>query len=228
MQKNEVVSSEEIDINDKRKEKLKKLFEYEETRENGKIVLLNKKLKLVQLTDCKEDREIYKTVTADYNDYLRNHRGLKIREDVDYEELFKREVLHEEHDECPLFATYNTNGVLLGTNGSRKVLSVKNGNKEIVLHEVSNRLLSNHRGLGTGGIVVNIIYHYLFYAKQKNFFLTSYADKRDFCMKVGNIENCCQFIGSKIRTIDNDIFGCIGMQDFYCTLHFDGLLGQLE
>ena len=76
MQKNEVVSSEEIDISDQRKEKIKKLFEYEETRENGKIVLLNKKLKLVQLTDCKEDREIYKTVITDYKDFLHNFRKL--------------------------------------------------------------------------------------------------------------------------------------------------------
>lgn len=227
MQKNEIVSSEESDINDKRKEKLRKLFEYEETRENGKIVLLNKKLKLVQLTDCKEDREIYKTVTADYIDFLRNHRGLKIREDIDYEELFKREVLHEEHDECPLFAIYNKRNVLLGTCGSRGVLSVKNGDKNIIVHEASDRLISNHKGFGIGAVVI-MLYHYLFYIKKRNFFVTTYADTRDFCMKVNNITNLCYFIGSKNRTVDEDIFGCIGKQDFYCTLYFEGLLEQLR
>ena len=228
MQKNEVLSSEEIDISDQRKEKIKKLFEYEETRENGKIVLLNKKLKLVQLTDCKEDMEIYKTVTADYIDYLRNHRGLKIREDVDYEELFKREVLHEEHDECPLFAIYNKRNVLLGTCGSRGVISVKNGDKNIIVHEVSDRLISQHKLVGAGAIAVAMVYNFLFYIKKKNFFFTTYADSRDYYHKLNEIVDLYHFIESKDRIIDNDTYKNIGKQDFYCTLIFDQLIGQLR
>ena len=228
MQKNDIVSNEENGANNSHKEKLKKKFDYEETMENGKIVLLNKKIKLVQLTDCKEDREIYKTVTEDYIDFLRKHRGLKIREDVDYEELFKREVLHDEYKECPLFAIYNSRGVLLGTCGSRGVLLVKNGDKNIIVHEVSDRLISWRKVVGVGAIAVAMIYDFLFYIKRKNFFFTSYADSRDYYHKLNKVINLYHFVGSKGRSIDNDTYKDIGMQDFYCTLNLDNLIEQLS
>jgi len=226
MQKNEVISNEESDVNDKRKEKLKKLFEYEETSENGKIVLVNKKVKLVQLTDCKEDREIYKTVTADYNTFcMENIHGVIRNSNLD--ELFNEEILHKNYEKFPLFACYNSRNELIGTFGSRNAIVVKNGNKEITLHELSGRLMKKYENSGIGSIADAVMGNY-FTNNDQPFFFTGWSDKREYFMKVWNYVIKCYFLGSKQRYIDKTQSVDIGNQDFYCTVTFDGLFNQLS
>lgn len=224
MQKNEVVSSEESDISDQRKEKLRKLFEYEETRENGKIVLLNKKLKLVQLTDCKEDREIYKTVTADYNDFLKKFRGTIRTSNLD--ELFNEEVLHKNHEKFPLFACYNNRNELIGTFGSRNAIVVRNGNQDITLQELSGRLMQKYENGGIGAIADLVMANYFLNYRQ-DFFFTGFKDKRDYLQKMGPYAGNYRFLGSKKRQVDGTHVE-IGNQDFYCTVFFNGLLDNLS
>ena len=224
MQKNEVVPSEEIDINDKRKEKLRKLFEYEETRENGKIVLLNKKLKLVQLTDCKEDREIYKTVITDYKDFLHNFR--KLDTNIDREDFYDFESLHDDYEKFPLFACYNKQNKLIGTCGSRHRITVQNGQNELSLQEISERMMQKYIKHGYGAIAFAVVANY-FSKKMQNFFFTSFSDSRDYYRKLRDITVDFCFIGSKKRSMNKNFFGYVGAQDFYCSLNFDGLLEQL-
>ena len=224
MQKNEIVSSEESDINDKRKEKLKKLFEYEETRENGKIVLLNKKLKLVQLTDCKEDREIYKTVITDYKDFLHNFR--KLDTNIDREEFYDFESLHDDCEKFPLFACYDKQNRLIGTCGSRHRITVQNGQNELSLQEISERMMQKYIKHGYGAIAFAVVADY-FLKKKQNFFFAVFSDSRDYYRKINDIIASFYFIGSKNRQIDKDFLGYFGAQDFYCSLNFDGLLEQL-
>jgi len=224
MQKNEVVSNDESDINDKRKEKLKKLFEYEETRENGKIVLLNKKLKLVQLTDCKEDREIYKTVTADYNDFLKKFRKTIRTSNLD--ELFDEEVLHKNHENFPLFACYNSRNELIGTFGSRNAIVVKNGNKEITLQELSGRLMQKYIRTGKGAMCEFMVTTFMV-NKGQNFFIVAYKDERDFISKMSQYCGLYQFICSKNRQMDGTPTSEMGEVDFYSTIIFEGIADQL-
>ena len=224
MQKNEVVSSEEIDISDHRKEKLRKLFEYEETRENGKIVLLNKKLKLVQLTDCKEDREIYKTVITDYKDFFFIFR--KLDTNIDREDFYDFESL-DDYEKFPLFACYNKQNKLIGTCGSRHRITVQNGQNELSLQEISERMMQKYIKHGYGAIAFAVVANY-FSKKMQNFFFTSFSDSRDYYRKLRDITVDFCFIGSKKRSMNKNFFGYVGAQDFYCSLNFDGLLDQLR
>ncbi|MBQ7536908.1 MAG: hypothetical protein IJT14_02175 [Rickettsiales bacterium] len=225
MQKNEVVHNDESGISDKRKEKLKKLFEYEEKRENGKIVLLNNKIRLVQLTDCKEDREIYKTVITDYKDFLHNFR--KLDTDIDREDFYDFESLHDDCENFPLFACYNKQNKLIGTCGSRHRITVKHGQKEFSLQEISERMMQKYIKHGYGAIAFAMIVNY-FSKKKQNFFFTSFSDSRDYYRKLRDIVAEFCFIGSKQRIMNENFFGYVGAQDFYCSLNFDGLLDQLR
>lgn len=223
MQKNEVVYNDESGISNKRKEKLKKLFEYEEKRENGKIVLVNKKVKLVQLTDCKEDREIYKIVTTDYNGFLKEFRGIIRTSNLD--ELFDEEVLHKNHEKFPLFACYNNRNELIGTFGSRNAVVIKDGNKEITLHELSGRLMQKYANSGLGAIADTVMSNYCLNHGQ-DFFFTSFNEKRDYFIKISQYAGNYKFLGSKKRQVDGNNVD-FGDLDFYCTMSFNGLLDHL-
>lgn len=231
MQKNVDVQNENDDTLDAgRAGRLRKLLDYEVKTENGKIVLENRRIKMVQLGNSSEDREFYKTVTSDYIDFLRNHRGLEIREDVDYEELFKREVLHDNYEKVPLFAVYKRNGTMIGTCGCRYCIEVKKGEEKLFFYEISDRILQRHLSFGFGAIGAFIASNFfLNQLNERHLFFTSYPDRRDYSFRIIKACNAdfSHYIGSKERYIDN-IFGNIGKQDFFCTTNFDGLIDQLN
>ena len=119
-------------------------YSYQETSENGRIVLKTERgIKLVEVIDTIEDREKYKQAMCDYLHYVQeNYKQSFDFDKIDYDAVFKNDNLTDKEYALPMFFAYNTNGKLLGVLGYKKPIVVKYKNKTTIFQELSIRFAS--------------------------------------------------------------------------------------
>lgn len=119
-------------------------YSYQETIEEGRIVLKTERnIKLVEVIDTLDDREKYKQVMYDYLYYVQdNYRQSFDFDKVDYDAVFENDNLTDKKHALPMFFAYNANGKLLGVLGYKKPIVVKYNNKNTLFQELSIRFAS--------------------------------------------------------------------------------------
>ena len=119
---------------------------YEESFENGRLVLQNRKVKLIQIIDTEEDRKLYKESFDNYATAIAKRLNQqKVVGDLD--KIFEEEVLHPNHEKFPFFFAYSkTNNKFLGTFGYSHCYKCLVDGKEKGFQEITTRLSSKFIG----------------------------------------------------------------------------------
>ena len=197
----------------KRKQIIKELsekYDYNETIEDGRIVLTHKRLRFVEIKDTNEDREKYKFVLDNYFQYIKdNYVKNATRINVDADKAFNQEVLQS--NKLPLFFVYNMNNVLLGTCGFRHSMELDANGCKTIFNEISVRINDcinkKKRCFGYGAISFLIIYLYAM-KQNERIYLKSFSNIRDVLFRGINSFVYFNYIGcssAKFLVIDNDV-----------------------
>ena len=132
-------------------------FQYEEQQENGRVVLLSKKAKLIEIKDTKKDRELYSKVMKDYTNYVvEKLGGDNFTAKHDFNKSFDEEILVEE--KLPMFFVYNTSSNICGTAGFRSVLHLNINGKDVAFQEASLRMATQKMSNVAGMTIAPIIW----------------------------------------------------------------------
>ena len=151
-------------FNDVYQEIIKK-YPFTITYKDGKLVLLHKKMSLVQVVDDANDRRMYKDMMYKYANHCKSQYGAV---DIDVQKLntdimFDCECLHKFSNKYPMFFGYNDKNDVVGLFGFRKSITLKTRDgEEVNLQEISTRTnLENNTGLAIyGGIAFFMLYAY--------------------------------------------------------------------
>ena len=132
-QKDDTVSDKESVI-----QKLTKRYSYEETIENGRIVLAKQHVKLLEIKDTTWDRENYSIIMKDYLNYIDETYFHIDAKKIDLDQCFNAEIVKDSDKKLPLFFGYVDNQIV-GLTGCSKCFSVNEDGKTFVIQEMSNR-----------------------------------------------------------------------------------------
>lgn len=153
MQKNNVIESDYDIFFDNIYQNLIEKYPFDITHVDGKLVLKNRRVKLVQLNDNEECRYLYKSLILDYYN-MQKQKDIKIDiEKIDLNEGFDCECLHYNYNNFPMFAGYNNKNEIVGMFGFRNSIDVNINNISINLQEISIRTKSDKKvGLSLYGM----------------------------------------------------------------------------
>ena len=187
------------------------------SNENGKLVLSHRRLKLVQVVDCREDRKQYEDIMYKYADYCKFQHGADIDVNkLNINEMFNCECLHNLSDKYPMFFGYNNKNELIGIFGFRKSLNLKtNSGIDVNLQEISIRTnCKNNTGLAIyGGIAFFMIYAYAMKHKV-DIFMSTLHFLRSTMFHVSDV---CRYNYIKTKTRYVEVFDSDIMLDLWTT-----------
>ena len=168
------------DDNNIRSNKLIKVCSYIEKIENNRIFLTNKKLKLVQILDTKEDYKHYLEIMETYVSFIRNHYFPEASSSkCDMRKCFLEEI-STENGKLPLFFVYNNRYDLLGICGIRSIEKIEVNKQIKTLQELSVRIFSKNNETNGYGALSYITTQLYVLNNNVDFFAKTYFQKRDF------------------------------------------------
>lgn len=183
--------------------------------ENGKLMLLHRRLKLVQIVDSAEDRGVYKELMYEYADYCRLQRDADINpQALDIDEAFSSECLHYLTDGYPMFFGFNSKNELVGLFGFRKSINLKTKDGENVnLQEISIRTRTKrYVGLAIyGEMAFAMLYGYAMkhnteiFMSTLNFFRATMFHAMELC-KYNYITTCSRYVDVLKSNIELDLW----------------------
>ena len=187
----------------KRFEFLKNRYPFEVKNENGKLVLQNKRIKLVQIKNTDEDCVLYKKLLSNYEAFLNLQLSAGGKIVFNKEEAFNEECLHEFSNKYPMFVGYDRQDNIIGMFGFRKSINVRHDNKMYNLQELSARTYSDRkRGLSFYGITASIMLYTYALSMKQHVVMSTFPYIRDLlfhCLELGNYK----YITSHKRDIPN-------------------------
>ena len=213
-------------FNDVYQEIVKK-YPFTISTEDGKLVLSHRRLKLVQVVDCREDRKQYEDIMYKYADYCKFQHGAGIDVNkLNINEMFNCECLHNLSDKYPMFFGYNNKNELIGLFGFRKSLNLKtNSGIDVNLQEISIRTkCKNNTGLAIyGGIAFFMIYAYAM-KRNVDVFMSTLRFLRSTMFHVSGI---CGFNYIKTCSRYVDVFNSNIILDLWMTQNDEGIRNLL-
>lgn len=184
---------------------------------DNKLILENKRIKLVEIQDNKEDREFYSYLMKDYIAYLQNDRSVNINiDELKFDNDFNNECLHKRHNLFPMFFGFNNKNEYIGLFGFRKSLDIQTDNEFINLQEISIRTYSKKlSGLSISGSVAFFMLYAYAMSKQQHIFMSTLPFLRNTMFHVSDVCNYNYFT-TKRRFVD--VFNCYIELDIFATL----------
>ena len=219
MQKDNVIESDYDIFFDNIYQNLIEKYPFDITHVDEKLVLKNRRVKLVQLNDNKEDRSLYNFLILDYYD-LQKQKGIKIDlEKIDLNENFSCECLHYNHNNFPMFVGYNSKNEIVGMFGFRRSIDVNINNTNITLQEISIRTKSDKKvGLSFYGMAsFFMLYAYAMLNKQ-HIFMETFPFLRDTMFHVIDL---CEYEYYTTKNMFINVFNCTSLFDIWSSLRKD-------
>ena len=197
---------------------------YEEKIEDGKIVLQGRSVKLVQIMDTPEDRELYYNVMNEYLKYVKKEYVQDANIDnVDLSTCFEAECVIRDKRKLPMFFAYRNDGKLLGTIGGKYLFVLKDG-ADVVWNEYSCRFVGVAKdgySMGKSGVEALSIFPVFAHQRSVYLFFTSWQKQSLRDLWTHYAENYgFRFIGQVLTTHDvflrgrqvkNDVFAISGL-----------------
>ena len=145
---------------------LEKHFSSNESIEEGRIILSNKRIKCVQVLNTTEDFNKYDEINMRYLHYVQKKylSHLKIV-NFDKKQEFESAV-STENGKLPMFFIYNNQGEILGLCGFKSLKAIQQDNCQYTANELSSRLVMNAKqrsGLGYGAITMAVMCNYAYH-----------------------------------------------------------------
>jgi hypothetical protein len=197
------LTRDETDWMTERFEILKNRYPFDVKNEFGKLVLQNKRIKLVQINNTDEDCALYKKLLSDYQEFLNFQLNAGGKIVFNKENAFNEECVHEFSDKYPMFIGYDRQNNLVGMFGFRKSINITHNGKLYNFQELSARTYSDRkRGLSFYGITASIMLYTYALSKRQHVVMSTFPYIRDLlfhCLELGNY----QYITSHKRDIPN-------------------------
>ena len=191
---------------------LESRFPYQEIIQDNRIVLLHKRIKLVQILATEEDFRQYDTLNMKYLNYVNTHYCPNLHM-VDFDRRVEfLNTIASNSEKLPFFFVYNSKGEILGLCGFKTTKFFKDDN--ILANELSTRMITDvaqNSGIGYGAIAAFIAIFYA-YSKHHEVYMSTAINNRDF------VFHCTDKLGMRyigVQKWKHDIFDTEMLADFF-------------